>query len=307
MNGVFAVLFLDDVLDWLVETVLGCLDAVFALITDVLLTSPQVTALPQVRALTGRSIWIVDSVFVLVFVAAGVMVMVSGGDERSRYTVKELVPRMVVGFVAAHFSQLLCRELIDVANAVTGAIGGGYDEDNALAAVRRHVETGRAPIAPLLFLVLVLVITVLVVVTAFQVVGRFVALLVMTALAPLPLACHAVPALEGVARMWWRAYLGCLAVPVGQAFTLTTGQWLLLDPTNLLPALGLSTDPGGLLNLFVVIVVLWTTARIPGLVGRWAGQRAGGPTVLGAVVRVAVVDQLARAVPGIRTARRVLR
>ncbi|MFY1700185.1 hypothetical protein ACN28G_00225 [Micromonospora sp. WMMA1923] len=307
MNGVFAVLFLDRVLDWLIEAVLGCLDAVFALITGVLLTSPQVTALPQVQVLTGRSIWIVDSVFVLVFVAAGVMVMVSGGDERSRYTVKELVPRMVVGFVAAHFSQLLCRELINVANAVTGAVSdGGYDEDNALAAVRRHVETGRDPIAPLLFLVLVLVITVLVVVTAFQVVGRFVALLVMTALAPLPLACHAVPALEGVARMWWRAYLGCLAVPVGQAFTLTTGQWLLLDPTNLLPTLGLSGDPGGLLNLLIVIVVLWTTARIPGLVGRWAGQRSGG-TVLGAVVRVAVVDQLARAVPGIRTARKVLR
>lgn len=300
---------LDQVLDWLTEAVLACLNAIFGLITDVLLTTPQVTALPQVQALTGRSVWIVDTAFVLVFVAAGTMIMVSGGNEQSRYTVKELAPRLVVGFIAAHFSQLLCGELITLANALSGAISeGNYNGDSAFAAVRNHIETGREPTAPLLFLILVLVIAVLIVMTAFQLIGRFIALLVMTAIAPLPLACHAVPALEGVAQMWWRAYLGCLAIPTAQAFTLTAGQWMLLDSSHMLPVLGLPVEPGGVLNLFIVIVLLWTTVKIPGLVGRWAGQGGRGRgNVLATVVRVVVIQQLTRSVPGLNTIRRAAR
>ncbi|GAB3147228.1 hypothetical protein GCM10027290_30190 [Micromonospora sonneratiae] len=300
---------LDQIIQWLIGVVLDCLNAVFKLITHVLLATPKVTALPQVQALTGRSIWIVDTVFVLVFVAAGTMVMVSGGNERSQYTVKELAPRLVVSFVAAHFSQLLCGELIDLANAVTGAISeGNYDGDSAFAVIQTHIRTGRDPTAPVLYLVLVVIITVLIAVTTFQLIGRFVALLVMTTVAPLALACHAIPALEGIAQTWWRAYGGCLVIPSAQAFTLTAGQWMLLDSSHMLPVLGLPLEPGGVANLVIVIVLLWTTVKIPGLVGRWVGQGGrGGTNVLGSVVRVVVVQQLARVVPGLQTIRKVLK
>ncbi|MGC4804995.1 hypothetical protein [Micromonospora sp. DT233] len=300
---------LDQILEWLTEAVLASLDAIFALITDGLLTTPQVTALPQVQALTGRSIWIVDTAFVLVFVAAGVMVMISGGDEQSHYTVKDLAPRLVVGFITAHFSQLFCRELITLANALTAAVSDDTpNRDNAFAGVQKHLKTGRDVTAPLLFLILVLIIAVLIVMTASQLIGRFVTLLVMTAAAPLFLACHAVPALEGAARLWWRTYGGCLAIPTAQAFTLTAGQWMLLDSTHMLPVLGLPVEPGGLLNLFIVIVLLATTVKIPSLVGRWASQGGSGRgNVLGAAVRVVVVQQLARNVPGLNALRRISR
>jgi hypothetical protein len=51
---------------------------------------------------------VVDTVFVLAFTAAGVLTVAAGGDERSRYTVKDLMPRLVVGFIAAHFSPMVC-------------------------------------------------------------------------------------------------------------------------------------------------------------------------------------------------------
>ncbi|PZG12491.1 hypothetical protein C1I95_25650 [Micromonospora craterilacus] len=300
--------FLDAIVNWLIEAVLVCLDAVFGLITGVLLTTPQVTALPQVQALTGRSVWIVDTVFVLMFVAAGILVMVSGGDERSQYTLKDLAPRLVVGFVAAHFSQLVCRELINLSNAVTGAISRDhYHQRTVLSAIRRHIEAARDPTAPLLFLILILIITVLIAMTAVQFIGRIVTLIILTMVAPLPLACHAIAALDGIARMWWRAYAGCLAIPAAQAFTLTAGQWMLLDPTHMFPVLGLPGDPGGVVNLLIVIVLLWTTVKIPGLVGRWAGQggRGGGTSVVGGFVRIAAVNQITRTVPGL--ARRAIR
>jgi hypothetical protein len=62
------------------------------------------------------------------------------------------------------------------------------------------------------------------------------------------------------------------------------------------------------LNLFVVVVLLWTTCKIPGLIGRWAGQSGrGSSNVLGAVVRVVVVQQLARNIPGLNAVRRAIR
>jgi hypothetical protein len=300
--------FLDQAVGWLTEAILACLTTVFDLITGVLLTTPKVTVLPQVQALTGRSVWIVDTVFVLALVAAGVMVMAAGGDEQSRYTVKDLLPRLVVGFTAAHFSQLACAQLIDLANALTGAISGDdYDDGGAFTAIQTHLTAAQDRMVPLLFLVLAVIITVLVVTCAVQVIGRVVTLLVMTGIAPLALACHALPATDGLARLWWRAYTGCLAVPVAQAFFLTAGERMLLDPAVMLPVFGLPVDPGGTLNLLVVVVLLWTTVKIPTLMARWAGQPARGANVLGAAVRVVVVQQLTRAVPGLNTLRRTLR
>jgi hypothetical protein len=56
---------LDGVLDWFADAVLEVLNALITAITGVLLITPDVTTLPQVQALTGRSVWIVDTVFVL--------------------------------------------------------------------------------------------------------------------------------------------------------------------------------------------------------------------------------------------------
>ena len=300
--------FADQAVNWLIAAILACLDAIFDLITGILLTTPKVTAFPQVQALTGRSVWIVDTVFVVAFVAVGVLVMVAGGDERSRYTAKDLLPRLVVGFTAAHFSQLVCAQLIDLTNALTGAIGdSGSEGDGALAAIQTHLAAAQDRAVPLLFLVLALIITVLVVATAFQLIGRFVALLVLTSIAPLALACHALPQTDSLARLWWRAYTGCLAIPVAQAFFLTAGERVLFDPEAMLPVMGLPVDPNGTLNLLAVVVLLWITVKIPGLMARWAGQPGRGTNVVGAAVRVVAVQQLTRTIPGLHTLRRTVR
>lgn len=299
---------LDQVINWMISAILECLDAVFDVITGTLLKTPEVTALPQVQALTGRSIWIVDSVFVLAFMVAGVLTMVAGGSEQSRYTIKDLLPRLVVGFICAHFSQLFCGQLVQLANAVTSSITEGeFNGTGAFTAIRTHITAAQNTTAPLLFVILAVLITALLANTAFQLIVRATVLLVMTIVAPLALACHALPQTDGVARMWWRSYVGCLAVPVVQTFFLYAGQWMLLDPANMLPVLGLPVDPGGLLNLLVVIVLLWTTVKVPGLMSRWASQGGrGGSNVLGAIVRVVVAPQVARSVPGLGLLKRTV-
>jgi hypothetical protein len=285
---------LDKFMEWLAAAILACFEAIFGAIARFLLITPDVTGLPQVQALTARATWIVDTVFVLAFVAAGVLVMVAGGDERSRYTVKDLAPRLVVGFVSAHFSQLLCGLAISVANGLTESLAEPtYNSDGAFEGINMQVRAAADSEVPaMLFAVIALLITVLLAATAFSLIVRFSTLLVLTATAPLALACHALPQTDAMARLWWRGYLGCLATPVLQAMMLQAGQWMLLDPQHILPALGLPNDPGTVLNLFVVMVLLWYTVKIPGIVSRFVSQGGRNTSFLGMVLhdRCAALD-----------------
>jgi hypothetical protein len=287
---------LDRILGWLTKAILGAFDAVFGVIAHGLLISPDVTTLPQVQTLAGRSVLVVQAVFVLAFVAAGVLIMVAGDQEGTRYTVKELLPRLVVAFVAAHFSQLVCGQAIGFANGLTVSLtSDSVDQAGALTAIRTYVTSAASnPASQLLLVVLVAVIVVLLAATTFGMVARFAVLLILAAVAPLALACHALPQTDPAARLWWRSFTGCLAVPVLQALALQAGRAVLLDPAQTAPALGLP-DPGGLLNLLVVVVLLWTTLRIPGLVARYAAtpRRTG---FAGQVVRVVLIQRGLRAI-----------
>jgi hypothetical protein len=253
---------LDQILDWFAGLLLDGLTAVLGAITHTLLITPDVTALPQVQALTGRSVWVVDTVFVLVFVAAGVLTMTAGAGKHARYTIEDLLPRCVVGFVAAHFSQLIAGQPIGLANALTGR---GVDDTGALQAVKANVVAARQQTGALLFCVCLAIIVFLLAAAACSVIVRFAVLLVLTAAAPLALALHALPQTDGLARLWWRSYLGVLSVPVGQG-------WCWPPPGGCC-----STRPpccrcsaGGLLNLFMVMVLLWTTVKVPALMRRYA-------------------------------------
>lgn len=304
---------IDSILAAFVEAVLACFDGLTGLITNALLVTPDVTRLPQVQALTGRSVLIVDLVFVLVFLAAGAVTMTAGGDERARYTAKDLIPRCVVGFTAAHFSQLCCAKLIELANALTAALtsddlgGDGELRPAALTAINEHLRVARYQVPALLFCVCAVLIAVLLGTTALSMVTRFAVVLVLTAAAPIALACHALPQTDPVARLWWRAYTGALAVPLVQGITLYAGHWMLTDADHLLPILGFPLGSGGAMNLFIVIALLWTTVRVPGLMRRYLSQGGRPPNVLGAVVRVVVVQQLSRAVPGFGRAAKAVR
>ncbi|MET8147844.1 hypothetical protein ACIBSW_24820 [Actinoplanes sp. NPDC049668] len=294
---------LDGVLDWFAGLLVDALDGLFALMTKIFLVTPNVTALPQVQALTGRAVWIVDTVFVLVFLAIGVLTMASGGDERSRYTVKDLLPRSVVGFTAAHFSQLIAGQMIDLANALTAALTEqDLDHAGTVQAMRDHIDNS-GETGGILFLVCVAIILFLLAVTCCSSIVRFAIALVLAAAAPIALACHALPQTDPVARLWWRSLAGVLAIPILQGFVLFAAQWMLIDPDAMLPALGLPVEPGSILNLFVVMVLLWTCVKVPGLVRRFATDGGRSTNFLAMVIRVVAVQQLTRLLPGVGGAR----
>ncbi|GIJ49396.1 hypothetical protein Val02_62820 [Virgisporangium aliadipatigenens] len=290
--------FLTDIAEWLVNTILDAFLAILRIIENGLLLTPDVTALPQLRALTTKAVLVVDTVYVLVFLTAGILTMTAGGNEKARYEVKALIPRAIVGFVAAHFSPLFVGKLIEVANAFIRAIAGEkFDRDGAVAAIARLVKAaGKNPAQPVLTAILIGIIVVLLASTVFGLITRVAVLLVLAMLGPFALACYGLPQTERVAVLWWQSIGGCLLTPMVQAFCLQAGAWLLLDPAAMLPFLSIGGDPLQTANLMVVIVLLYATVKVPKLVKQYLVRGAPPHNLVTAVLRTTVVQQGARVI-----------
>jgi hypothetical protein len=189
---------------------------------------------------------------------------------------------------------------ITAANAVTAALTAGrFTSPDAFTQMRR-VIVGAAgdPAMAVVFTGTRLIALLLLVLLLATWIGRIGVLLVLAGVAPVALACHALPHTDPVARIWWRALLACLAVQALQAVTLHLAVATLLVPEANLPALGLPNDPTGLLNLLIATFVLWLVVRIPRWVARTAAAGSGGraASLLGSVIRVVVVQQALRAI-----------
>ncbi|MFE9695076.1 hypothetical protein [Micromonospora sp. NPDC005806] len=287
---------MDGLVDWLAGRVLDLLGGLLAFLTSSMFLSPDVTVLPQVTTIAGKSSLVVNACFTLAIIAVGITTMV-GGCVEIRYSVKDLVPRLVVGFVLSNVAVPLCAVLIDVANSLTTSmVGTAAPSIETVTMARDHVaaaitDPSTALIATLIGLLIVGLMFTLI--TGW--VGRVVALVILAGIAPAALACYALPWTQAAAGLWWRSVLGCLGTPTLQAITLSTGVQLLVDPDANLPVvLGL---PGSdVLNLLLVAVLLWGTVKIPGMVRRYVTGR-GSPTTSGVLLRAVFIQSLTRRVP----------
>ena len=144
----------------------------------------------------------------------------------------------------------------------------------------------------------------LVLVLAVIYAARLMITVVLIAVAPLALACHALPQAEGIARWWWRAFAGILAIQCAQAVVLVaalrlffTEQWTALAAP---PGTVSSFDSIQLLCLLYILI------RIPFWIGRrvWSpGGRSPLRSAARFVFYAAVLRRIAPTLSG-RAARR---
>ncbi|MFG3602438.1 conjugal transfer protein TrbL family protein [Micromonospora chersina] len=297
---------MNGLVSWLAEKVTDLLGGLLAFLASSIFVSPDVTVLPQVTSIADKSALIVSACFILAIIAVGVAAMV-GDSIEMRYGIKELLPRLVVGFVLSTFAVPLTGVLIDIANALTVSLTGtSAPTTEAVTFVRARLASAMTDQSSAL---LMTIIGLLIVVLMFMLVGtwlvRIGVLVVLAGIAPVALACYATPWTQGAAQLWWRALLGCLATPALQAVAFSAGVDLLIDPTSNLPiVLGL---PGSdAVNLMLVIVVLWVTIKIPGMVRRYA-TRAGSPNAGGVLLRAVFIQGVTRHLPLGRIGRTAVR
>ncbi|WP_310725811.1 hypothetical protein [Streptomyces sp. N2A] len=235
-------------------------------LADTLLATPDVTKHADVKRLWAAMLKITFSIYVLFVTAGGVTVM---GYEtvQTRYALKQILPRLLLGAVAATASLTVMGKAIGLSNALAHAIMATDMADAGQGMVERVLPFALFGVAGLklylILLAILMVALVLAVLIGFMVRVAVLALLAVSA--PLALACHAHPLSDPVARLWWRALGGCLVIQVAQSITFILAVKLFFAPGA--TALGIpKSDQLG--TMLAGLGLFWVLFKIPG----WALQ-----------------------------------
>ncbi|MEU4252453.1 hypothetical protein AB0F15_34125 [Amycolatopsis sp. NPDC026612] len=255
------------------------LNPLLDLLGKTLLTTPEPDQLPGLGAIWVGSWHILLTAYVVLVLLAGLIIM-GYQTLQARYTVKEIAPRLVVGFLAGTLSLFLATKGIQIANAVSTAILGiGADPAEMTRSLITMVQSslhGGGLFLGILGLGLVAMLLVLLVVF----IVRVIATILLIAAAPIALMLHALPHTEGVAYLWWKG-TGCvLAIQVGQSLTLVVTVRIFFAPggfTIFGPSLS------ALMNLLLCVALFYVLIKIP----FWflAPLRSGRASLLGRIAR----------------------
>ncbi|MBH0777679.1 hypothetical protein [Nocardia bovistercoris] len=246
---------IDGFFQRLVET---SLNPLLDLLGHTLLTTPEPGELPHVGALWSQSWQIVVALYGLLVMAAGVLLMVREALQ-TRWSLRELGPRLVVGFLAGAMSMVIATTAIGFANALARALAGeGVDAGTAAEAL--NALPGAGGQTGIFALLLMVALVVMLVVLLVSYVVRVAVTVILIVAAPLALMCHALPGLDGIARWWWRSFTACLAIQVAQSLILVTvlrvfltpGGWEFFGP-----------NAGGLVDLIVALALMGVLIKTP--------------------------------------------
>ncbi|ASR36591.1 hypothetical protein BAY61_18075 [Prauserella marina] len=272
--------------EWFTGLVTSAMDPVLDLVGRTSMTTPNLADNPQIAQLWDITRWVANSLFIL-FVIMGGIVVASHETLQTRVTLKETLPRIVVGFVAVNASLSLIGLAVNFANGIATGILAGDSSGGITTGVKdelhRQLDQGG------IFMVLVaLVVLVLAVVLLVLFVLRITITIVIVVAGPLALVCHASPYTEGIAKLWWRALFGVLAIQILQAITLIVFVKVFFVQGTSGPGstelLGVS---GGLMNLVISVVLLLILIKIPSWVLQQIGL--GGRSQVASIVKYALL------------------
>ena len=278
--------------DWFRDLVTAALDPILTLLGHTLLATPNLTAQSRVAQLWQMTEGIADS-FLVLFVLVGGAIVMGYETIQTRTAIKDVLPRIIVAAVAVNASLSLAGLAISTADALSQAVLGQGVDPSGAAVVLRQLVLGSLAGGGIFVVLLGGVVAVLAIVLLATYVVRLALVVLLTVAAPICLVCHALPQTEGLARLWWRAFSGTLAVQVAQSLVLVTALRVFLasgGPANL----GIAST-GGLVDLLVSACLCWVLVKIPSWVSRvvFSGSRSHGG--LGRVVRDVIIYKGAKA------------
>jgi Conjugal transfer protein TrbL len=229
-------------------------------------------ASPTVRSLWDYSRAITNAALAVIVLCGGLNVMVKEHTRSPYHEALELLPRLLLGALAANLSLSFARFLIDLNNAVAGGVGqvGLPCYDQATPS-----QEGVALIVTALAYAVVAILLVL------QMLMRLALLDLLIILSPLAMLLWVLPQTQGWFRWWIDLFPITVFQQALQVLTLKLGTALMVELT-----------PGSLSNatltLFLGIAVCWLTLKLPTLLHR-ASHRAG----LGSAVSLILISRAA--------------
>lgn len=278
--------------DWFRDLVTAALDPILTLLGHTLLATPNLTAQSRVAELWQMTEGIADS-FLVLFVLVGGAIVMGYETIQTRTAIKDVLPRIIVAAVAVNASLSLAGLAISTADSLSQAVLGQGVDPSGAAVVLLQLVLGSLAGGGIFVVLLGGVVAVLAIVLLATYVVRLALVVLLIVAAPICLVCHALPQTEGLARLWWRAFSGTLAVQVAQSLVLVTALRVFLasgGPANL----GIAST-GGLVDLLVSACLCWVLVKIPSWVSRvvFSGSRSHGG--VGRVVRDVIIYKGAKA------------
>lgn len=240
----------------------AALSPILELLAATALSTPTLDQLPGIGELWQNSLGIVVAVYGLLILIGGIVVM-SHESLQTRYSIKEIGPRIPVAFLASTLSLFFVDKLIRLANAFSTAILGDINPpslDSTLNEATTGVLTGG------LFLILTALVLVVVGIGLLIVyVIRVMITVVLIISGPLFLMFHALPHTDPLARWWWKATTTVLAIQIGQSMVLIVAvRTLLSGGVHLFTSFGSFGTMIGAIGLFIVLFKLpfWMFAAV---------------------------------------------
>lgn len=205
------------------------LNSLLDLLAKSVLVTPALDQLPVMGQVWTSSQHIVIGVYASLILVAGIIVM-AYQTLHTRTSIKEILPRVIVGFLAANLSLFFGGKIIEIGNAFSQAILG--DQINPETAARAMTATLMHDLdgGGVLILFIALALVVMLVVVLLTYIVRLALTVILLAGAPLFLMCHALPHTEGIAFWWWKSFAGVMAIQVAQSLALVTTLKLFFWP-----------------------------------------------------------------------------
>ncbi|MGH3846289.1 MAG: hypothetical protein ACRDR6_30675 [Pseudonocardiaceae bacterium] len=264
--------------------VTAALNPLLELLSTTLLTTPTPANLPRLGELWANSWQILLACYGLLVLIAGVLVM-AYESLQTRHSIKEIAPRVVVGFLTGALSLWVASQAIEIANGLAQAVmGGGLDASSASQTLRNLVLGSVNGGIFIIFVDLFLAGTLLVLLVTYIV--RVMLTIVLIAGAPLALMFHALPQTEPIARWWWKAFGGCLAIQVAQSLALITAMKVFLAPGGFTL---FGPTASGLVNLLVALALFYILVKIPFWILGSLRVGGGRRSVVGTIARAYVI------------------
>ncbi|MGH8995976.1 MAG: hypothetical protein ACRDYB_08120 [Acidimicrobiales bacterium] len=277
---------------WFRDLVTAALEPILTLLGHTLLATPNVTVQSRVGQLWRMTEGIADA-FLVLFVLVGGAIVMGHETVQTRTAIKDILPRIIVAGIAVNASLSLAGLVISTADSLSQAVMGQGVDPSQAAVVLRQLVLGSLASGGIFVVLVGGVVAVLAMVVLATYVVRLAVVILLVVAAPICLVCHALPQTEGLAKLWWRAFIGALAVQVAQSLVLITALRVFLatgGPANL----GIAST-GGLVDLLVSACLCWVLVKIPGWVSRFVFSGSRGHSGVGRVVRDVIVYKGAKA------------
>jgi hypothetical protein len=272
---------------WIGDLARAALTPIMGLFTVALLTEPTLTT-GRIAGLWQANAVLADSFYVLYVLFGGLLVL-GYGTVQTRWTAGQILPRLVLGMIASNLSLPVIGWIVEFTGALSGALwsqpldpAGIGDQVVQVVIDAILMPDGLTQIVMALFALVVCVLALAVLVTCA---ARIAALMLLTVLAPLMLATHALPGVDGCARLWWRAMGAVVGTQILQTLTFMLMLQVFCDKNA---AVLVFPTTGGVTDFIVGTALLIVMLKIPGWMNRVALGHSPR-TFIGQVLRTAAI------------------